>query len=166
MRADVLGQVGESSGRIHLSVHGTCKPRAISEMVSNLGPFSAPSMCPPFYFQVCRPSPFQHLLSVMHSRMWLFAFFISSGHWPFTSICVPGSGDLGSWTEAPWRGEVLSTEKPSGYFHYFWQSLWTCTYGPSPSAASWPPHHTPRPRYSCSKVGHVYAYRTLVCFHT
>lgn len=101
---------------------------------------------PPFYFQVCRPSPFQHLLSVMHSRMGLFAFFISSGHWPFTSICVPGSGDLGSWTEAPWRGEVLSTEKPSGYFHYFWQSLWTCTYGPSPPQSLLAPTPQPPPQ--------------------
>lgn len=44
-RADVLGQVGESSGRIHLSVRGTCKPRATSETASNLGPFSCPSIC-------------------------------------------------------------------------------------------------------------------------
>lgn len=38
---------------------------------------------------------------MVHSRTVLLALFSSRGHWPFTSIHVPGLVDLCSWTEGP-----------------------------------------------------------------
>lgn len=125
-RAGVLGQVGESSGRIHLSVRGTCKPRATSETASNLGPFSCPSICSThtlfFFPQVCRPSPFQHLQGMyVRDAFQDLAFHTLQFEWTLAihiPLCSWTEGDLGSRTEAP-QGVVLNTEKPAGSFHYF-----------------------------------------------